>query len=728
MMPGKASIRVFIRSRWALIISVAVLIIALVIGSYLRYYPVINAERWGYGPTLQELDPYSEYWIAEHLLKHGLGYFADLTRANPVTHIFWYPWGRDFTYTEPPMLSMFSVITYYVAHAINPSLSLYVWMVYLPILFFIMTALGIYFAARELWGDLPAAVAALTAALIFVSRHQAGFTVKYAIGLAFLFPAIYFHVRAWKRGSYVSAVLAGIFLALTALSWAGFNVLLGVIAIQAMLLPLIRKVTKNDILMLFVEFVPVTAAIMGTPFYKGIHYIYASVGIVIPASLVMLLIAYGLQRLSERKEIVLTLPLLRKYKVIYFMLIVLIAVGGLAAVTTGAIVIRGKALFALGLRGLVHGIPTTVQEYVAPSASALITSEGGALIISLIMLVYMLYRVLFKRDVSYLFILILLAASLYTAAHLSYFIPYNNYVVSLTSACFLGVLINRVMSKGFKREWFIDIIALVLVIIYTIAIIAQGVMVWAPIYKSQSPMIINSGIGVSANAPAWLDALNWIRNNAPNGSVCVAWWDYGYWISVVGHCASVADGATLNGTQITLLAKALTGTEEKAYKIFTRDFHIRPDRLYFITYEVYLVDERRGYVYMGPVVAGTSLIGADAAKGIAAIYKIAGRKPPVYMYTYAPYYGSRMQVAVGLPDWTNKSLQNALLFKVLLNTAYVVWGNAGFKVAFLYKNPANPPVLPKPNMTIFKPVYIGISRVTTNLYVVVSVYGVKGVV
>ena len=124
MMLGKASIRMFIRSRWASIISVAVLIIALVIGSYLRYYPVINAERWGYGPTLQELDPYSEYWIAEHLLKHGLGYFADLTRANPVTHIFWYPWGRDFTYTEPPMLSMFSVITYYVAHAINPSLSL----------------------------------------------------------------------------------------------------------------------------------------------------------------------------------------------------------------------------------------------------------------------------------------------------------------------------------------------------------------------------------------------------------------------------------------------------------------------------------------------------------------------------------------------------------------------------------------------------------------------------
>lgn len=727
-MVSKTSMKSLIRSRWTLIVSVTILIIALIVGSYLRYYPVINAERWGYGPTLQELDPYSEYWIAEHLLKNGLGYFTELTRANPVTHIFWYPWGRDFTYTEPPMLSMFSVVTYYIAHAINPSLSLYAWMVYLPILFFIMATLGIYFTARELWGDLPAAIAALTAALMFVSRHQAGFTVKYAIGLAFLFPAIYFHVRAWKRGSYISAVLAGIFLALTALSWAGFNVLLGVIVIQAVLLPLIRKITKKDILMLFVEFIPVTAAIVGTPFYRGVHYIYGSVGIVIPASLVMLLIAYGLQRLSEKKEVVLTLPLLRRYKVVYSILIVLIVVGGLVAITTGVIVIKGKALFALGLRGLVRGIPTTVQEYATPTPSALIMSEGGALIISLVMLVYMFYKVLFKRDVSYLFILILLATSLYATVHLSYFIPYNNYVVALTSACFSGVLINRVLNKGFRREWFINVVALVLVVIYTIAVIAQGVIVWAPMYRSQSPMIINSGIGVSADAPAWLDALNWVRNNAPNGSVCVAWWDYGYWISVVGHCASVADGATLNSTQITLLAKALTGTEEEAYKIFTKDFRIRPDRLYFIAYEVYLVDERRGYVYPGPVVAGSSLIGADAAKGIAAIYKIAGRQPPVYMYTYAPYYGSRMQVAVGLPDWTNKTLQNALLFKVLLNTAYVVWGKAGFKVAFLYKNPTNPPILPKPSMTIFEPVYVGVSRVTTNLYVVVSVYGVKGVV
>ncbi len=721
-----ASIKSFLKSRWTTIFSVAVLIVALVIGSYLRLFPVFNAEKWGYGPMLQELDPYSEYWIAKHLLSHGLSYFSQLTPANPVTHIFWYPWGRDFTTTEPPLLSMFSVVTYYIAHAFNPHLTLYVWMVYLPILFYIIALLGIYFTAREIWGDVAAALAVITAALIFISRHQAGFTVKYAIGLAFIFPAIYFHVRAWRRGEFFSAAFAGIFLALTALSWAGFNLLLGAIAIQAILMPLIKRISGEDILRLFIEYAPLAAAIIGSPFYRGPHYMYASVGAVIPASIVMLMIAYGIQRMARSKEVVISMPLFRRHRLIYGLLIILIFVGGAAALATGTVAVRGKAAMALGLR--VHGISTTVQEYVSPSASSMIRAEGAALVASLIMIVYMLYRIIFKKDVTYLFILMLLLTALYSTLHLSYFMPYMNYVVSLISVSLVGVLMGRVLSAKFRREWFIDVIALVVIVIYSISIIAQGVTMWAPIYESQSPMILNAGLGISTDAPSWLYTLQWLRTHTPQNSVVVAWWDYGYWLSVVGQRASVADGATINGSQIRLLAKALTDPEEEAFKIFVNKFHIRPDRLYVTVYEVYAVDQRRGYVYIGPIVAGTTLIGADAAKGIAAIYKIAGRKPPVYAYRFRPFPMAPYAMIMYLPDWTNKTLQNALLYKILLNTAYVVWGPQGYRVAFLYANPEHPPILPKPHMKVFEPAFISVSRITANLYVVISVYKVKGVV
>ena len=37
----------------------------------------------------------------------------------------------------------------------------------------------------------------------------------------------------------------------------------------------------------------------------------------------------------------------------------------------------------------------------------------------------------------------------------------------------------------------------------------------------------------------WLQALNWIHDNTPTNSVIIAWWDYGYWINVMGNRTTV---------------------------------------------------------------------------------------------------------------------------------------------------------------------------------------------
>ncbi len=720
-----------IRRRWALILSLSVLIISLIAGSYLRLFAVFNAESWGYGPTLNELDPYSEYWISSNLLHHGLGYFWQLTRDNPATHLFWYPWGRDFTRSEPPMLSFFSVLTYYVAHVFNPSLTLYDWMVYLPIIFYIFTALGIYFSAKELWGDIPAAVSVTTASLIFVSRHVAGFTVKYSIGLAFLFPAIYFHVRAWRRKDYTSGLISGVFLALTAMSWAGFNILLGVIALQVILTPFFKKVDKDDFMLWTLEALPVAIAVAATPFY-GPLYLVRSVGAIIPATYLLAGIGYYLQRISTKREIVISMPLLRRSSIIYSLILVLIGIGGIAALASGYISLTGKGLAAMGLTGLVrHVIVHTVQEYAPGSPQAFMSSEGAALVASLIMLVYFIYRAISKRESLYAFVALLLALSLYATANLSYFFPYMNYLVALTSGSFIYVLLQPSLTGNFRKNWFINALAIIIVVGYVGAIVFQGSTAWARTYEAQTPMILNAGLGISVEAPAWLDTLEWLNTSTPKDAVAVAWWDYGYWISVVGNRSSVADGATINSTQIDLLARALTGTEDEAFQIFTKDFHIKPDKLYLIAYEVYVVDPRNGLVYVGPIVIRTSpydrgfYLGADAAKGIAAIYRIAGRTPPVYQmrlpYVYAAY---------SLPDWTNSSLRNATLFKILLYTAYQIWGRQGFYAAFPYDpfSQQRPTIIPWPNMTIFEPAHLAASRilVSPETYVVVSVYKVKG--
>jgi len=49
-----------------------------------------------------EFDSYIEYWQAKYVYENGPLAWYTLTRSNPDTHVFWYPWGRDFIYTSYP--------------------------------------------------------------------------------------------------------------------------------------------------------------------------------------------------------------------------------------------------------------------------------------------------------------------------------------------------------------------------------------------------------------------------------------------------------------------------------------------------------------------------------------------------------------------------------------------------------------------------------------------------
>ena len=105
--------------------------------------------------------------------------------------------------------------------------------------------------------------------------------------------------------------------------------------------------------------------------------------------------------------------------------------------------------------------------------------------------------------------------------------------------------------------------------LYSIALIAllafPAAIFWIPnpvpctgasIVCDQSPAdygvtIANGGTVFSHSQIAdWFQALDWIQDNTPTNSVIVSWWDYGYWINVMGNRTTVADNATLNETRI----------------------------------------------------------------------------------------------------------------------------------------------------------------------------------
>ncbi len=45
----------------------------------------------------------------------------------------------------------------------------------------------------------------------------------------------------------------------------------------------------------------------------------------------------------------------------------------------------------------------------------------------------------------------------------------------------------------------------------------------------------------------WQKAMAWVRENTPEGSIFVHWWDYGYWVQTIGRRPTVTDGGHPNG-------------------------------------------------------------------------------------------------------------------------------------------------------------------------------------
>merc|ERR1719329_75443 len=59
----------------------------------------------------------------------------------------------------------------------------------------------------------------------------------------------------------------------------------------------------------------------------------------------------------------------------------------------------------------------------------------------------------------------------------------------------------------------------------------------------------------------------WLRDNTPEDSRVMAWWDYGYQISGIANRTTIADGNTWNHEHIATLGRCLTSPEKRAHNI-----------------------------------------------------------------------------------------------------------------------------------------------------------------
>ena len=79
-------------------------------------------------------------------------------------------------------------------------------------------------------------------------------------------------------------------------------------------------------------------------------------------------------------------------------------------------------------------------------------------------------------------------------------------------------------------------------------------------YKLSHPTIImkaETNMGTTVLVDDYREAYTWIKENTPEDSRILAWWDYGYQISAIANRTTIADGNTWNHEHIALLGKTL---------------------------------------------------------------------------------------------------------------------------------------------------------------------------
>ncbi len=626
-------------------IRIGVLLSFIALGVYIRAIPALK-----YGLELQGNDPWIEYWTTNYTYTHGLLSWWSLTQSNPVTHIFWYPWGRDFTLSTYPGMTLVAAATYPLVQPLH--ITLKDWVALQPLLYAVLSTILVYLAVRELMdgSELAGLIAALLYAVLpaAADRTMIGFVEKEGAGATFIFLFIYLYSKMIKidhcrdpKKKLLYAILSGLAMAMVGWFWGGYQYLFTAFSLFMVVYPLVsrEKLTLRFILynlevslssLLFVALAPKNYKALGL-----IPTISFKLGVMALALYTLPLIYY----IGVKKKI------LNPWR--YLGLLVVIGIASVYIISMGYIHVSGRIAYALGLRYLVHEpLVYSVEEHQpALQAHGLVgvlnTWGGPPFLLSIIGALYLLY----KGRADHLLTATLFFIAFYAYMNATYFEALAAAFGVITNATLLGFLLKQVVPSKKEierrrrgvvtlRERFspgrvIALILLVLISIPTVTTIADNVEK----HQYMIPSIMSSASGFGKN-PAWYEAIDFLRNSTGENALIISWWDYGYWIGVCANRASVADGATLNSSQIRLLAQFLTSFNESEALDILRKLHAPEDETYVLVFDVFwfLKTGENQYVVQ-PFDQYTMAGRIDIPKSIWMI-RIGRRDPADYLYLY----------------------------------------------------------------------------------------------
>jgi len=677
------------------------LLAAFAIALYVRMYRVF---LWGW--WLDEFDPYVRYYLAKYTLEHGAGWWWSGAQFLQ----FWYPYGVDWGKVLLPGTSFYGLFVYALLRPFGVDL----WhaVIAAPAIMSSLAVFSMFYLGYKVGQELGGGglrvglISAMFTAIMpaFVERGLAAWFDDEPISL-FLIPLGLALLLDGLRKPWMGA-LAGAALGYVAWTWGAHFYVWNLVGLYALLLP-----TYYFLRLAFTPTAPSKAKrgpahpAAQLPFdarnfflsYLLFYLVYGVFVAAIPRYGVNTLISafniiptFGLAAalatwlLDSKLGVTRTVELLRKYMWL-IVAVVLASIGVfIAALVAGAI--GGKflaTLFPFGRSAIV----ASVAEHSTTSFVQIVARYGPVL-------PFILAGVPYLFTPGGLLALSYLATAGYAAATMV------RLLVLLAPIATVVAAVGIVKAMENKRLGLLVALAAIISVAMLLSSVMPALDAKRPNYGEglarQPTQIATSAVGVVSED--FLDMLMWMKTRLPVYEPVASWWDYGYWISIIGNKTSLADNSTINATQIGKIGLALMVPPQVGAEIFTKDFRTR----YVLAIMPYVATPlSAGYLLIHEYPPGGDFLKSYwmtriALENVGDTAKILGATstnfedffytkvmsypgpPPSATYAYFTIQGSYYPVPLSL----NRTLYAMLFSKVRLVPAY---GNATEQFAWVFE-------------------------------------------
>lgn len=543
----------------------------------------------GFAPIIAEIDPYWHYKWAQVI--YNTGYIPDW---DPMT----YPMHGGMSHYDPeikpgldlwPAQFMAHLFMSSTASVLQPfGLSLQDVAMLWPAIFGAFTVVLIYLLVESLFRDFEPynKIAGFLAAFMlmfspaFAVHAVAGNCESSAFGTFFIVSSFYLFSESFRRRSLKYAVLAGFSFLLLAVTYKGYVYAMLVLGVFGAVYPIINFIHRKNCL----EHIPyLTIAVVLSQLSRIVIHargVFSADQILIKPEEVMWLPIAGALVSS------LILEFIRSYR--YGKIIVaektledrientlernIPIIGGIALLAAMLyLYIKGPAdiiNFVIdqikGAKvGSVVGKTIAEQNPLAESFRDFLSSGyqkfGIAFLYGLGMIPLLAYLTVSKRSAGALFTLSWSIPMLWGVYNKSQYLFISSMPITvLGSTIGLFSVANR---KDFDSA----------------RIIAAIMILFAPIsyipflgYTNYSSFvgIAQMYMGPNADNYYWYPALEWMESNTSNNTAFITWWDYGHWITSIGHRYVLIDNLQADFYEIQDVARFFVNktSEEEAFK------------------------------------------------------------------------------------------------------------------------------------------------------------------